>query len=200
MNETELMRLKDEERRRWGDPASYKLAWNRRSQLAAELVPDGVSLLEIGVGTGVFRGLVSRRTKYVGADLQPLDETTIALDLDCDPLPHGRFDYAVLLGVFTYLHQPEAVAQKLCAAAAHVIVSYCCRRPELSLESVVESRRARGWVNHFTKRELVEIFSRHGHEPATAVLYNATDELEEFVMIFRRSTRSQPVGDDVASA
>src|SRR5271154_7093513 len=92
------------DRKRWGDPSSYKLEWRRRATLAASLLPDHVTVLEIGVGTGVLRDLVHSRTVYVGADLQPLDTATTALNIDCDPLPDKRFDYADLLGVFEYLH------------------------------------------------------------------------------------------------
>jgi hypothetical protein len=86
------------DRQRWGNPLSYKPEWSGRAKYAASLVPDNVSVLEIGVGTGVFRELVKDRTTFVGSDLQPLDTASIALDLDRDPLPDARFDYAVLLG------------------------------------------------------------------------------------------------------
>jgi hypothetical protein len=66
---------------------------------------------------GVFRDLVSARTAYVGADLEPLDPATIPLDIDRDELPERTFDYAVLLGVITYLHRPREAARKICGVA-----------------------------------------------------------------------------------
>ena len=131
--------------------------------------------------------LVKGRTAYVGADLRPLETETIALDLDDDPLPDKHFDYAVLLGVFGYLHQPEAAAKKLCGAADRIIVSYCCRRTELEPQAVFESRRRRGWINSFDQTEFIKMFSRHGHELTSSVLFSTTDEFEQFVMEFRRS-------------
>lgn len=175
------------DRQRWGDPSCYKSDWAERSRLAASLVPDGVSVLEIGVGTGVFRELVRDRTTYAGADLEPLDATSIRLDLDSGPLP-GTFDYAVVLGVFAYLHQPDAAAKKLCDAAAHVIVSYCCRRPELDPQALRESWESRRWVNSFSRPEFVAMFARHGHALVSSVLFSATDEFEQYVMVFRRAT------------
>ncbi|HLM81625.1 MAG TPA: class I SAM-dependent methyltransferase [Terriglobales bacterium] len=148
---------------------------------AASLVPDNVTVLEIGVGTGVFRDLVKGRTAYVGADLQPLDPASIALDLDSDPLPEKRFDYAVLLGDFGYLHQPEAAAKKISDAASHIIASYCCRRTELEPQALLESRRRSGWVNSCDQTEFIQMFSRHGHELISSMLFSATDEFEEFV-------------------
>lgn len=185
------MQLPD--RQRWGDPSSYNPEWGERSRIAAALVPDRVSVLEIGVGTGAFRDQIAGRTNYLGADLQPLDPASIALDLDSDPVP-APFDYAVLLGVFGYLHHPQAAAKKLCDAAAHIVVSYCCRRPELEPHAVSESWQRRKWVNSFTRAEFIDLFTRHGHELTSSVPFNATDEFEQYVMVFRRATPSPQEG------
>ncbi len=174
------------DRERWGDPANYRPQWVERSRLAASLVKDGASVLEIGVGTGVFRDLVSARTAYVGADLEPLDPATIPLDLDRDELPDRPFDYVVLLGVVTYLHRPGEAAGKICGVADRIVVSYCCRRAELTVEDVRESRRSRGWLNDFTQAEFVALFARHGFELASSTPLAATEGFEEFLMEFRR--------------
>jgi hypothetical protein len=174
-------------RQRWADPSSYKPEWGERAKLAALLVPDAAAVLEIGVGTGVFRDLVKGRTEYVGADLQPLDTTLITLDLDRDPLPSRHFDYAVLLGVFDYLDRPQAAAKKLCDAADHVIVSYCCRRTELPLQTILECRARRGWVNSFNLAEFSELFCQHGHDLILSTLFNEAEDFEQYLMTFRRS-------------
>jgi hypothetical protein len=171
---------------RWEDPASYKREWASRSATAASLIADGSSVLEIGVGTGVFKRLVAGRVRYLGADLAPLDEATLQLDLDCDPLPDGHFDYAVLLGVFTYLHRPEDAAAKLCSGADRIIASYCCRRSELSRETVHQSRARRGWCNSFDRQEFVGLFAAHGHALVASRPLISTSELEELIMEFRR--------------
>jgi hypothetical protein len=153
-------------------------------------VEDNASVLEIGVGLGVFRDLVSARTTYVGADLEPLDTKTIRIDLDSDELPDRNFDYGVLLGVFGYLHRPEAAAKKICRIAARIIVSYCCRRTDLTADDVRESRRRRGWLSDFTQAEFVELFTRHNFELASSMSITAAEGFEEFLMEIRRSNVS----------
>jgi hypothetical protein len=175
------------DRDRWGNPSSYRPQWGERSRIAAALVPDGASVLEIGVGAGVFRDLVSARTRYVGADLEPLEGTTIRLDLDRDEIPHQTFGYAVLLGVFGYLRRPQAAAQKVCRSADRIIVSYCCRRADSTVQEVRESRRRRGWLNDFTQAEFIELFTRHGFELASCRSLTAAEGFEEFLMEIRRS-------------
>jgi hypothetical protein len=58
------------DRQHCGNLLSYKPEWSERAKYAAALVPDNVSVLEIGVGTGVFRELVKSRTMFVRSDLQ----------------------------------------------------------------------------------------------------------------------------------
>ncbi|HEV7913359.1 MAG TPA: methyltransferase domain-containing protein [Albitalea sp.] len=177
------------DRQRWGNPNSYKPGWARRAELAATLVRDGARVLEVGVGTGAFRDLVRDRTEYMGVDLEPLDDATLALDLDRDPLPALTFDCAVLLGVFGYLHQPESSARKLCDAANCVIVSYCCRRTDVEQDVALKARIGRGWANHYDRAQLVELFCRQGHRLVMTTPLNTTDDFEQCIMTFQRQER-----------
>ena len=128
-----------------GDPASHGGDhWDRRARQAARLVRDGVRVLEIGVGKGTFRDEVKGRCSFVGADLNPRDDQTLAMDLDSDPLPAGAFDVIVLTGVLEYLHDLTAVAAKLRAAAPQVLISYCSIPGDAASETVVRARRERG--------------------------------------------------------
>ena len=174
------------DRRRWGSGLGYSPKWARRAELAASLVPDNVTVLEIGVGTGEFRELVGRRTTYVGADLQPLDAATLALDLDRDALPARQFDYAVLLGVLEYLTLPEAAVTKICNAADSVVISYCCTRTTLAPQALIDHRKRRGWLNSFDKNELTRLFLRYGHQLFLSMPFNAAEDFEQFIMKFHR--------------
>ena len=82
MAEERISDARQPDRRRWSDPSSYNPEWGERARYAALLVPDHVTVLEIGAGTGLFREFVKGRTTYVGADLQPLDAELVALNLD----------------------------------------------------------------------------------------------------------------------
>ncbi len=156
----DLVSRKQPDRDRWGDPASYGGEhWDSRAKQAARLVDDGARVLEIGVGKGTFRDEVKARCRFVGADLNPLDDQTLALDLDSDPLPPGEFDVIVLLGVLEYLHNLPAVAEKLRAGAPRLLLSYCSIPGDGASDTVVAARRERGWVNDLTVPEFRALFS-----------------------------------------
>ena len=99
------------------------------------------------------------RCSFVGADLNPLDDQTLAMDLDNDPLPAGEFDIIVLMGVLEYLHNLPAVAEKLRAGATSLLVSYCSIPGDRASDAVVAARRERGWVNDLTVPEFRNLFS-----------------------------------------
>ena len=178
--------LQGSDRQRWGELASYKSHWGGRARLAAELIPSGVTVLEIGVGTGTFRDLVAGRTDFIGADLEPLDSRSVRLDLDLDSLPVNKVDYAVLLGVFTYLRHPHLAAAKICSIAGHLVVSYCCKNAAAPIDQSRNPRRQRGWLNDFTKAEFVGMISALGLSLVSETLLHADDEIEELLMVFQK--------------
>jgi hypothetical protein len=187
----ELARTGAPDRCRWGDPSSYNPAWDHRARLAAPLIPDSARVLEIGVGVGVLRQLLRPRCDYVGADLEPLDPETTRLNLDCDPLPHERYDSIIALGVFEYLHCPIEVVAKIAAAADHIVLSYSCARARKAGGTAVLERH--GWVNHFTEDEFVRLFAEHGLVLASRTPVNAAAEFEQVLFEFRRPAESRKV-------
>jgi hypothetical protein len=172
------------DRERWGDPLSYKDHWSKRAEQAATLIPNDVSVLEIGAGTGSFRQLIGHRTRYQGMDLQPLHPSILPLDLDNDPLPDHAFDFVVILGVFEYLHHSDAAATKICAAAGQIVISYCCKRDGVIDESFLKARHDRGWVNSFTLMEFANLFMAHGFQLTRKIVLNAPPDFEEYLLLF----------------
>lgn len=170
------------DRHRWGDRDEYRDFWTSRAELAATLVPDRASILEIGVGLGAFRALVAGRCDYLGADLVPLDEATAPLDVELDPLPSGTFDFVVMLGVLEYLHAPEAALAKIFATCQRVLLSYCAVR-ETQAE-VVAIRRERGWLNDYSRADLIEIAERRGWRLQQALPYNEAPDFVQSILLF----------------
>jgi Capsular polysaccharide synthesis protein/Polysaccharide pyruvyl transferase len=176
------------DRNRWGDPLSYKSGWGERAKLAASLIPDGVHVLEIGVGAGDFKKLIQHRCIYIGADLEPLTSDTFSLDLDRDSLPKGHYDYIVALGVFEYLHQPREAALKISVATTSIVLSYCCTRNPTP--NIIDARYKRGWVNHFSESEFTEMFVSLGFQIMSRALFKSTDDFEQIVFEFRSEKTS----------
>jgi hypothetical protein len=172
---------------RWGDAGSYNKnpAWIERAQIVSALIPDGATILEIGVGTGEFRRFVGSRTLHVGADLNPLDADTIALNLDYDPLPPGHFDYVVLLGVLEYVRRPYVAARKLCNAADDIVITYCCKTDN-SAEGAQERLR-REWINDFTESDFIAMFASLGKTLTSRTSFQRAPHFEQVIFQFTPS-------------
>ena len=177
------------DRARWGDRNSYQPSWDARAEVAARMLPDNVSILEIGVGTGAFRALVSDRCQYLGADLAPLDPKTLPLDLDLDPLPGGTFDFVVMLGVLEYLRAPEQALRKAYASGRQAVFTYCCLKPGADRAQIVQKRRERRWINDWSRDELVANAERAGWRVAREEPFNEGDDFHQAIYMAERSTK-----------
>lgn len=188
----ELFERRQPDRERWGKRESYGGEhWDSRGEQAAALLPDSVRVLEIGVGKGAFRDLVERRTDYVGADLNPLDDRTLPLDLDADPLPPGPFDWIVLLGVAEYLHRLPEVAAKLRAGADSLLVSYCAMPETGDPAAMAAARRAVGWVNDLSVPEFRALFAQDGFALREEQSYrHAGPHWDQRIYLFQRAVDS----------
>lgn len=174
------------DRVRWRNPSSYKPEWKERAAKAATLVPNGAFVLEVGCGVGALRRLLEQRCRYVGADLEPLDESTYGVDLDKDPLPHRRYDCIVMLGVLEYLYRPLDVLVKLTQAADLLVLSYCCATGA----GVASARSARGWCNAFSEAELVQFLESLDYEMSQRQSFQVEADFEQVIFGFARKQRA----------
>jgi Capsular polysaccharide synthesis protein/Methyltransferase domain/Polysaccharide pyruvyl transferase len=175
-----LARARAPDRQRWGASLNYKPDWATRGASAAQHIRDGGRVLEIGTGTGTFRQLVADRCHYTGADLQPLDEKTLAVDIENDPIPPGPWDVIVLLGVLEYLYDPLSALRKVGAVAQSIVFSYCVPHgPDPQ-----PRRRARGWTNALSEQDLTNAMAAAGLLLKVREDFNAADDFEQRVFVF----------------
>ena len=177
-----LVQTKSSDRQKWGAASSYKPQWAERGQIAAKFIHDGSRVLEIGTGVGAFRGLIAHRCHYTGADLEPLDDKTRALDLDHDPLPDGTWDTIVLLGVLEYLYFPVEALKKIANAAPNLVLSYCCSVDQ-GPDSISE-RRKRGWTNAMTEQDIKDEMRVLGFQVSRQELFNSSPYFMQVVFEF----------------
>ena len=170
------------DRQKWGRKSSYRPEWADRGRLAAQFIEDGETVLELGAGTGTLRALLLDRCNYVGTDLQPVDEEMLTLDLEVDPLPTGRWDAAVMLGVLEYLHRPRDAMSRVFASTSKVVMSYCFAR-EGDFTAV---RHSRGWVSNLSEEQLLEMSRNSGFRLTAAVPFNCAEDFDQKVLVFCR--------------
>jgi hypothetical protein len=95
---------------RWADPARLEAAWQARSVLAADLVPAGTRVLELGCGAMTLERSLPFGCAYQPCDVVARDERTIVIDLNVHGIPEAAVaacDLVVMLGVWEYLFKPD---------------------------------------------------------------------------------------------
>ncbi|HEY3947980.1 hypothetical protein [Phenylobacterium sp.] len=146
------------DRARWTDPAQLDPAWDGRAALAAQHIPRGATVLDLGCGAMALERVLPEGCRYIPCDLAQRDERTIVCDFNAGEFPAGvAADLVTVLGVVEYLYDAPAFLKRLRGLGRTVVMSYCVaggRGPA--------DRRALGWVNDFTQDQLIGLLSAAG--------------------------------------
>jgi len=145
---------------RWSDPESLEQAWDRRAAFAANFIPDGARVLDLGCGRMALRNLLPNGCSYQACDLVARDAATIVCDFNAGEFPEAaaaEADVITMLGVLEYIVDVDAFLARLQRARRNVVVSYCATD-----FTGTADRPALGWINHFSLSELALLFDRFG--------------------------------------
>ena len=143
---------------RWSMPENLMTSWAERARVAADLVPAGSRLLDIGCGAMDLERFLDASVTYVPADIVMHDDRTLLCDLNAGELPQTPADVISLLGVVEYVHNVPALFAALRGTGAKVIVSY----NPVELADPGCDRRAEGWFNDFTSSQLCAMAAEAG--------------------------------------
>ena len=145
--------------KRWGNPSALFSEWDNRNQQIAELIESGSSVLEFGAGRMILKKHLKETCTYTPSDIVDRGEGTIICDLNAVKLPDFKpHDVVVCSGVIEYINDLPRFIAHLANIVKVMIVSYVLLE---NYNDKVE-RRANGWVNDYTAKELVALFASNG--------------------------------------
>lgn len=145
---------------RWSNPAALEQAWDTRALLAANFIPAGARVLDLGCGKMSLRNFLPFGCSYQGCDLVARDGQTIVCDFNKGQFPTeaaAAADIVSLLGVLEYVTDAETFFKQLRSANCDVVLSYCATDLSGSVD-----RASLGWLTHFSFIDLAELIDRHG--------------------------------------
>ena len=142
---------------RWADPANLSPAWDGRAARVAERIPRGTHVLDVGAGAMALRRFLDRSVRYTPADIVAREPGCLVVDLNQGQFPEGQYDYVTMLGVLEYVHDVAAVLRCARRAAPRAIFTYSLYSGEER-----DARRALGWFNDYTARELTTLLAESG--------------------------------------
>ncbi|MBM3528291.1 MAG: class I SAM-dependent methyltransferase [Alphaproteobacteria bacterium] len=145
---------------RWSNPASLETAWDARAEFAAQFVPAGSRVLDLGCGRMALQRFLPLGCDYQPCDLVRRDDRTIECDFNAGEFPADAAadaDLIVLLGVLEYISDLDRFFAQIQRSGRPVILSYC--PTDLSGD---RDRTALGWINHLSLYDLAILFDRFG--------------------------------------
>jgi len=160
-----LARKTDTER--WSDPSSFEAAWDARAKLAAQFIPAGSRVLDLGCGKMALRHLLPLACHYRGCDLVARDAETVVCDFNAGQFPTAAAedaDIITMLGVLEYITDVDGFFANLRSSGCDVVMSYCAT----DLTGAVD-RASLGWLTHFSFHDLAVLVDRHGFRIACSM-------------------------------
>jgi hypothetical protein len=151
---------------RWQGGEALSPNWDERTQLLGRFVPANSSVIEFGAARLVLPSYLPPGCTYTASDIVKRSPETIVIDLNARELPPiPTHDVAVLGGVLEYVHDVRRLARQLAQSTHTVVASYAVRdRRRFGLSWL--RRRSSGWVNDYTKDQLIGLFESCGFECA----------------------------------
>ncbi|MBI1212303.1 MAG: hypothetical protein GC190_12625 [Alphaproteobacteria bacterium] len=163
---------------RWRDPKQLEAAWEARAVVAAQLIPAGMRVADIGCGAMRLEAHLPFACTYVPSDVVKRDERTVVADLNAADLPEEFLpgvDIVAMLGVWEYLYNPERTFAALARAGKPLVTSYCA----VDLAPHFD-RGALGWVNEMTGDQFVALAAAHGYRAVVRQQIDAAQCLFKF--------------------
>lgn len=145
---------------RWRNPGNLEPAWAHRAIKAAAWIPQGATVVDLGCGAMSIEPHLPPGTAYVPCDIVARDARTVLCDLNqAGPPPEAyAADRVLMLGLLEYLYAPKDALEALAKHGRRIICSYCPVD-----YSPGRDRRALGWVNDFSLRQLEDLFHAAGY-------------------------------------
>lgn len=156
-----VIQNKETDLTRWSDKKNLEVAWERRSLLAADFIPSGSAVLDVGCGMMLLERHLPFGCQYMPMDVVQRDDRTIICDLNKKSFPSAEISDAniiTMLGVFEYLYDIESIFKQLFALGKTLVCSYCGDERSVNVD-----RKALGWVNNLNTSEFLEIAKINGY-------------------------------------
>lgn len=142
---------------RWARLESLATQWDARAAMAAEWIPDGARVLDVGAGAMALGGLLKPGCTYQPADVVERRPGCFVVDMNRGEFPPGSYDFVTFLGVLEYIHDIDWPLARAAVAAPRLVATYCTQAG-----AGIETRRAMGWVNDLPAGEFEAALQRAG--------------------------------------
>ena len=166
---------------RWSDPANLDPRWEYGPARASRFVPPGSRVLDLGAGLEALRKHLPEGCTYTASDLMAHSERTVVGDLNRGEIPEGEFDVVAVIATLEFVHDAGALFAALHQRAPLAILTYCART-----DDDLDKRLEKGFVNDFTRDELVLLCQKKGWQVVAAERLVVAPAFDQWLFALRR--------------
>jgi hypothetical protein len=152
-----LIREQGTDTARWSKIDNLATQWDSRAAMAADWIPEGSRVVDIGAGAMTLGSLLKPGCEYQPADVVERRPGCLVIDLNQKQFPPGSYDFVTFLGVLEYIHEIEWPLRRAAQTAPRMVVTYCT---DIGADPAI--RRGLGWVNDLPAAEFVATLERCG--------------------------------------
>ena len=138
---------------RWCRPPNLVQGAEMRASIVMPYLLRTGTLIDVGAGTMTLFQKLPIAVKYTPLDIVRFSKNTIIADLNQNQFPRGHWDMATLLGVLEYIHDVDRLFARLRTSVRQLYIVYHSVPSRVSCDH--EDRRASGYVNDYSEKELV---------------------------------------------
>ncbi len=167
---------------RWNEPANLDPRWENGPARASRLVPPGSRVLDVGAGLEALGKYLPDGCTYTPSDLAARSERTLVADLNRGVLPPGNFDVVAAIATLEFVYDVSALLGAVHQRAGLAILTYCARTTD-----DLDKRLEKGFVNDFTRDELVLLCLKKGWQVVGAERLVVGPGFDQWLFALRRS-------------
>lgn len=133
--------------------------WKKRNAVIAEMIQDGMCVIDVGAGKQWLKKLIPNTSEYLPVDCVCGSEDTVVYDFNSSyPAPTLVADVVVCSGVLEYIEDVPKFLRIIKSWGNRAILSYAV----MANEDVEHRTNVHGWFNHFSDEELRAMFEKIG--------------------------------------
>ena len=150
-------------KRTWQSLEYFDAAWTNRIKEMASYIPKGASVLDLGCGQMWTKQYLHQDSAYFPVDYTDRGGNTIVCDFNKKEFPVQHADMAFVSGTLEYIKDARWFVDQIAAHCDQCAISYCLKE----YHSGAFFRRAQAWVNNFSHKQIIKLFTDAGFQLET---------------------------------
>jgi len=143
------MRINEELRKEY----PWRKTWDKRNEVVAKAIPEGVSVLDLGGGFGNLYLHLKNCAHYISIDIKEWTDLTIKADFNKgefpDFCPKREFQIIVCQGLIEYIEKSEEFLEAIKKYGSKLLIT---RDNKMGMDDFKELLKKTGWEIVFSRQ------------------------------------------------